>query len=145
MNVNEATYGNLALDMNRIDMPEERRRVELHVIEGGRAAVSVRQPRAERSPLRLRLAAVAGLVAIVYAIGLFAFGEIARASTVGSLEYEPITVQAGDTMWAIAADHGVDGISTNDMVGIIMDRNGLQRASLQPGQRLLVPNGSSVY
>lgn len=145
MNVNEATYGNLALDMNRIEAPEERRRVELRVIEGGRGAVSAGKPNIAPSALPLRLAAVMGIIALVFAIGSLAFGEIAQASTVGSLEYEPITVEAGDTMWAIAVEHGVDGISTNDMVGIIMDRNGLERASLQPGQRLLVPRGSSMY
>ncbi len=52
--------------------------------------------------------------------------------------YTPVTVEAGDSLWSIAArqDPNADPRST---VERIMARNGLHSALIVPGQRLEVP------
>ncbi|MEX2280798.1 MAG: LysM peptidoglycan-binding domain-containing protein [Acidimicrobiia bacterium] len=49
------------------------------------------------------------------------------------------TVQAGDTIWNIAAT--VDGADVRETVATIRDLNGLSASTIHPGQILSVPAG----
>jgi LysM repeat protein len=54
--------------------------------------------------------------------------------------YDTVTVQAGDSVWTIAAQR-YPSADTRDKVGEIMSANGLHDPTLLPGQRLRVPTG----
>jgi LysM repeat protein len=53
--------------------------------------------------------------------------------------YATITVQPGDTLWSIAAAHTSANSDVQELVDRISDANHLQAATLQPGQRLRIP------
>ncbi len=48
-------------------------------------------------------------------------------------------VKPGDSLWAIAARHPVDGLSTSQGVELLTSLNHLEGGSVLPGQTLLVP------
>jgi LysM repeat protein len=56
-----------------------------------------------------------------------------------SAQYETVTVVSGDTLWSIAEDHSVDGVTTANMVDVIREANHLESACLYGGMQLLVP------
>ena len=49
-----------------------------------------------------------------------------------------ITVGAGDSLWTIASDYPVDGVSTPELVEWLKDENDLTSAALALGQSLTV-------
>ena len=49
----------------------------------------------------------------------------------------------GDTLWSMAEDHPIDGLTTQQCVRWVIDRNGLDDAVLTPGQVLELPLGSA--
>lgn len=74
-----------------------------------------------------------------------AFGIASHASTVtteqvrSSIVGEQITVAAGDTLYDIADCHGVEGLSTAQVIDWIREHSDFDGSLLQPGQRLTVP------
>ncbi|WP_287021133.1 LysM peptidoglycan-binding domain-containing protein [Cohnella sp.] len=50
-----------------------------------------------------------------------------------------VIADAGDTLWSIAAEVKRDGMDTRQAVHRIMKRNGLASASIDSGQRLVIP------
>lgn len=81
------------------------------------------------------------LVTIVLAAGWTASaGRVqVRDAAIASAAFETIEVEAGDSLWTLAADHGIDGLSTQETSDVIRERNGLDVALLQPGMELQVP------
>ena len=58
------------------------------------------------------------------------------------LQYAPvetIMVQPGDSLWKIAEDHNVSGVSTTDMVRYVQKINHISSDSLVSGQLLKIP------
>ena len=58
------------------------------------------------------------------------------------LQYAPvetITVQPGDSLWKIAEDHNVSGVSTTDMVRYVQKINHISSDRLVSGQLLKIP------
>ncbi len=53
--------------------------------------------------------------------------------------YAVVQVRPGDTLWAIAAKHAAQGTDISQLVDEISDANHLEAGSLQPGQRLRIP------
>jgi len=56
-----------------------------------------------------------------------------------ALEVVGYTVQPGDTLWRIAADAAVPGEDVRDVIVELQELNGLPRAELTAGQRLVLP------
>lgn len=52
--------------------------------------------------------------------------------------YAVVTVHPGDTLWSIAAAHGGDS-DVQDTIDRITATNHLRNATLQPGERLRIP------
>lgn len=48
-------------------------------------------------------------------------------------------VQPGDSLWAIASEHRVPGMSTQEVVAWLQERNGLDDALLIAGTEVAVP------
>lgn len=134
--------GNLALAI-----PAASARPALTVIDGGRRerAVSCVPPcqaaSGRNGAASQRFALTVALVGVLIAVSVgFAFlrnHELVRAAA--GIAYEEVTVAPGDSLWSIAEARPAAGLSTDDLVQIIQDRNGLERAGLEPGQVLLVP------
>ena len=58
------------------------------------------------------------------------------------LQYAPVeivTVQPGDSLWKIAEDHNVSGVSTTDIVHYVQKINHISSDSLVSGQLLKIP------
>lgn len=131
-----------------LDAPE---RTHLVLIEGGLTA-SGRSARPEATArLSVRQLVVTALVAATAVLLLLLFGALsdARAASVRSAALDgfgerTVVVTEGDTLWSIAQEAGVPNVSVADVVSWMAERNGLDSGLLQPGQRLLVPEGSSA-
>ncbi|WP_171681948.1 LysM peptidoglycan-binding domain-containing protein [Paenibacillus planticolens] len=52
---------------------------------------------------------------------------------------EQVVIQAGDTLWDIAADHKKDGENIRSYVDKVKKKNHLTTSSLKEGQVLLLP------
>ena len=50
-------------------------------------------------------------------------------------------VSAGDTLWAIASIHSGPGTDIRSTIGAIAELNGLEGATIHPGQVLRIPKG----
>lgn len=78
------------------------------------------------------------LVVLVCAAPLGLHGAKAHlgAASVPSVQVE---VETGDSLWSMARDHPVPGLSTNEVVHLIRTMNKLDSALLTPGMQLTVP------
>lgn len=74
------------------------------------------------------------------------FALLALACVLPGLDRAPsaantssVRVQQGDTLWDIAEVYRCEGMSTAEAVSLIKSLNGIDGASISPGQRLTVP------
>jgi nucleoid-associated protein YgaU len=111
---------------------------------------SRRRERAERarqeqvkSAMRRRVLALACALVLFMLVGPLVFGGFGGASAGQALSRTTYVVEAGDTLWAIAA--GLDGVPLDirDRMSWISTNNGLSSDTLTPGQVIFVPCGNS--
>ena len=79
---------------------------------------------------------------IVFAVVMVLSDGYRAAQTRQLLESRPVRtvrVQEGDTIWGVAQECAVEGVSTSDLVMWLCEHNDLSNASLTPGQPLSVP------
>lgn len=57
----------------------------------------------------------------------------------GGITTVMVSVESGDTLWSMAEAHPIDGLTTQQCVKWIIDRNSLDSAILIPGQILELP------
>jgi Tfp pilus assembly protein FimV len=74
----------------------------------------------------------------VAAFGLLVFGFAHVVQGSPAAAYESVTVQSGDTLWAIAAER-YPNADTREKVDEIERANGLSDPFIHPGQNLRVP------
>ena len=80
------------------------------------------------------------LALLIWGVTNFFAGQSATAtSTVGSSNFEYVTVYAGDTLWSIAEQQAPDQ-DPSDYVQKIIDLNNLQNVNVEVGQQLALPN-----
>jgi hypothetical protein len=53
-----------------------------------------------------------------------------------------LKVQSGDTLWTLAAQHPIAGMTTAQVADLLAESNGLPTRMVLPGQVILVPCGS---
>ena len=112
----------------------------LRVVDGGRSA----RPSRRRAS---RAATFGYLLVIVAIVSSFAFAAFAVSSAressalaaAESISWEQARVSKGDSLWSIAEDRPVNGLTTSELSHVIKDKNGLQTSMLSAGDRLLVP------
>ena len=63
----------------------------------------------------------------------------AYAESASNVTYETVRVQSGDSLWSLAQEHSVDGLSTQETSDIIRSVNHLEHGSLDAGDVLKVP------
>lgn len=99
----------------------------------GRRGLQRRRSRAEE------LARLAG-IALVIAAGLVVILSLATdVNPPARFTWSAVSVDPSGTLWEIAAEHPVEGLSTAQTVDLIRDENGLASSTLHTGQTLVVP------
>ncbi|WP_349358961.1 LysM peptidoglycan-binding domain-containing protein [Pseudarthrobacter sp. PH31-O2] len=117
---------------------------------GSRQLAAVRGPRARQAPLKLtrrgRLVFIGVplmlLAALILTLSGFLNAPAKAAESTGELSPTPtvtVTVQPGESLWAIAAAV-VPGRDPRDVVADIIELNNLGAARVVPGQALFIPS-----
>ena len=86
---------------------------------------------------RLTLMPVIALAALSLMVALPTLSS-ARLYAASAQRYATVTVQAGDTLWSIAAAHSGNA-DVQETIDQISSVNHLKTVDLQPGQRLRIP------
>lgn len=146
MNAANMVQGNLALKLEAPASPA------FTVVMGGRShfqAVATKPVRTQRasvalSPVALKAStivsiAVAFTLFFVLATSVFSARQAAYADSVANVTYETVRVQSGDSLWSLAQEHPIDGLSTQETSDMIRNVNHLEHGSLAAGAHLKVP------
>jgi hypothetical protein len=97
------------------------------------------KPAAFEAPTLEVMALIALATALVAAVIVSApsHGSAAQIPTM------PVKVQSGDTLWSLAADAGVPGMSTEQVASLLIELNDLEGALLHEGTIVQVPTSDS--
>lgn len=146
MNATNMVQGNLALKLETPAAPA------FTVVKGGRSGYqplpvkSARNQHAVAAPTPVALKAstiVAVAVALtlffVLATSVFSARHAAYAESVSNVTYETIRVQPGDSLWSLAEEYPIEGLSTQETSDMIRNVNHLEHGSLAAGAYLKVP------
>ena len=146
MNAADMVQGNLALKLEAPAAPA------FTVVKGGRSGFQPVAPKPNRtqhaavtsSPAALKAStvvaiAVAFTLFFVLATTVFTASHAAYADSVANVTYETVRVHAGDSLWSLAEEHPVDGLSTQETSDMIRSVNHLEHGSLDVGAHLKVP------
>ena len=111
------------------------------VVEGGLS--SKQQAPAGKGSLKEELVVAAFcVVCFIAVLGTSLCADALRSSgaqsALNSSETTVVRVHSGDTLWTIAEEHPVRGVPTRQVVDWIEEQNGLESATLAPGQSLVV-------
>ena len=144
MNATNLVQGNLAL---KLETPSE---PTFTVVKGGRSRfkpVAAMPDRAQHSvgaaaPVTLKAStivafAVAFTLFFVLATTVFTARHAAYADS--NVTYETVRVHTGDSLWSLAEEHPVEGLTTQETSDMIRSANHLERGSLDAGAVLKVP------
>ena len=146
MNATNMVQGNLAL---KLETPAE---PTFTVVRGGRSdfqpltVKSARNQQAVAAPARVALkvptivaVAAAFTLFFVLATSVFSARHAAYAESVSNVTYETIRVQSGDSLWSLAEEYPIEGLSTQETSDMIRNVNHLEHGSLAAGAHLKVP------
>lgn len=146
MNATNMVQGNLALKL------ETSAEYTFTVVQGGRSSFQpltvkpARNQQAVAAPGRVALkvptivaVAVALTLFFVLATSVFSARHAAYAESVSNVTYETIRVQSGDSLWSLAEEYPIEGLSTQETSDMIRNVNHLEHSSLAAGAHLKVP------
>lgn len=146
MNATDMVQGNLALKLETPAAPA------FTVVKGGRSGFQTLPGKPVRSqcvattsaPVALKASTIVALALaltlfFVLATSIFSARHAAYADSVANVTYETIHVQSGDSLWSLAQEHSVDGLTTQETSDIIRSVNHLEHGSLDAGDVLKVP------
>lgn len=146
MNATNLVQGNLAL---KLETPAE---PTFTVVKGGRSRfqpVAAMPDRVQHTvvaaaPVALKAStivvfAVAFTLFFVLATTVFTARHAAYADSASNVTYETVRVHTGDSLWSLAEEHPVEGLTTQETSDMIRSANHLERGSLDAGAVLKVP------
>ena len=140
MNATNMVQGNLAL---KLETPAE---PTFTVVQGGRSGFQpltvkpARNQQAVVAPARVALKVPTIVaVAVVFATSVFSARHAAYAESVSNVTYETIRVRPGDSLWSLAEEYPIEGLSTQETSDMIRNVNHLEHGSLAAGAHLKVP------
>lgn len=146
MNATNMVQGNLALKL------ETSAEYTFTVVQGGCSSFQpltvkpARNQQAVAAPGRVALkvptivaVAVALTLFFVLATSVFSARHAAYAESVSNVTYETIRVQSGDSLWSLAEEYPIEGLSTQETSDMIRNVNHLEHGSLAAGAHLKVP------
>lgn len=146
MNATNMVQGSLALKLETPAAPA------FTVVKGGRSGYqplpvkSARNQHAVAAPTPVALkvstivaVAVALALFFVLATSVFSARHAAYAESVSNVTYETIRVQPGDSLWSLAEEYPIEGLSAQETSDMIRNVNHLEHGSLAAGAYLKVP------
>mgnify|MGYP001461092823 FL=1 len=146
MNATDMVQGNLALKLETPAAPA------FTVVKGGRSGFQTLPGKPVRSqcvattsaPVALKASTIVALAValtlfFVLATSIFSARHAAYAESASNVTYEIVRVQSGDSLWSLAQEHSVDGLSTQETSDMIRSVNHLEHGSLDAGDVLKVP------
>lgn len=146
MNATDMVQGNLALKLETPAAPA------FTVVKGGRSGFQTLPGRPVRSqcvattsaPVALKASTIVALAValtlfFVLATSIFSARHAAYAESVSNVTYETIRVQPGDSLWSLAEEYPIEGLSTQETSDMIRNVNHLEHGSLAAGAHLKVP------
>lgn len=146
MNATDMVQGNLALKLETPEAPA------FTVVKGGRSSFQTLPGKPAHSqrvaktsaPAALKVSTIVALAValtlfFVLATSIFSARHAAYAESVSNVTYETVRVQSGDSLWSLAQEHPIEGLSTQETSDIIRDVNHLEHGSLDAGAHLKVP------
>lgn len=146
MNATDMVQGNLALKLETPAVPA------FTVVKGGRSgfqALSAKPAHSQcvaaaSAPVALKAStivavAIALTLFFVLATSIFSARHTAYAESVSNVTYETVRVQPGDSLWSLAQEHPIEGLSTQETSDMIRSVNHLEHGSLDAGAHLKVP------
>ena len=146
MNATNMVQGNLALKLETPATPA------FTVVKGGRSGFQTLPGKPVRSqcvattsaPVALKASTIAALAValtlfFVLATSIFSARHAAYAESVSNVTYETVRVQSGDSLWSLAQEHPIEGLSTQETSDMIRNVNHLEHGSLDAGVHLKVP------
>ena len=146
MNVTDMVQGNLALKLETPTAPA------FTVVKGGRSGFQALPGKPVRSrcvattsaPVALKASTIVALAValtffFVLATSIFSARHAVYAESVSNVTYETVRVQSGDSLWSLAQEHPIEGLSTQETSDMIRNVNHLERGSLDAGAHLKVP------
>lgn len=124
--------------------------IRFTVYEGGLSALdsdgasSVQKPQSKsqkvvHTQLAIRMASIIAVILIAAVMFIDSTAAWQRSTGFDSIQTTEIYVQPGESLWSIAASHGVEGHSTKDVASYISNKNNLSDSMLTIGQKLTVP------
>ena len=146
MNATDMVQGNLALKLEAPAVPA------FTVVKGGRPGFQTLPCKLVRSqcvattsaPVALKASTIVALAValtlfFVLATSIFSARHAAYAESVSNVTYETVRVQSGDSLWSLAQEHPIEGLSTQETSDMIRNVNHLEHGSLDAGVHLKVP------
>lgn len=146
MNATDMVQGNLALKLETTAAPA------FKVVKGGRSGFQTLPGKPAHSqrvawtstPAVLKVSTIVALAValtlfFVLATSIFSARHAAYAESVSNVTYETVRVQSGDSLWSLAQEHPIEGLSTRETSDMIRDVNHLEHGSLDAGAHLKVP------
>lgn len=146
MNATDMVQGNLALKLETPAAPA------FTVVKGGRSGFQTLPGKPVRSqcvattsaPVALKASTIVALAValtlfFVLATSIFSARHAAYAESVSNVTYETVRVQSGDSLWSLAQEHPIEGLSTQETSDMICNVNHLEHGSLDAGVHLKVP------
>lgn len=146
MNATDMVQGNLALKLETPAAPA------FTVVKGGRSGFQTLPGKPSRSqrvatasaPAALKASTIVALAValtlfFVLATSIFSARHAAYAESVSNVTYEAVRVQSGDSLWSLAQEHPIEGLSTQETSYMIRNVNHLEKGSLDVGAHLKVP------
>ena len=146
MNATDMVQGNLALKLETPAAPA------FTVVKGGRSGFQTLPGKPVRSqcvattsaPVALKASTIVALAValtlfFVLATSIFSARHAAYAESVSNVTYETVRVQSGDSLWSLAQEHPIEGLSTQETSDMIRNVNHLEHGSLDAGVHLIVP------
>lgn len=146
MNATDMVQGNLALKLETPAAPA------FTVVKGGRSGFQTLPGKPARSqcvsvasaPVALKASTIVAVAVsltlfFVLAMSIFSARHAAYAESVSNVTYETVRVQSGDSLWSLAQEHPIEGLSTQETSDMIRSVNHLEHGSLNAGAHLKVP------
>ena len=96
------------------------------------------------APVALKVSTIVALAValtlfFVLATSIFSARHAAYAESASNVTYETVRVQSGDSLWSLAQEHPIEGLSTQETSDMIRNVNHLEHGSLDAGAHLKVP------
>lgn len=146
MNATDMVQGNLALKLEAPAVPA------FTVVKGGRPGFQTLPCKLVRSqcvattspPVALKVSTIVALAVaftlfFVLATSIFGARHAAYAESASNVTYETVRVRSGDSLWSLAQEHPIEGLSTQETSDMIRNVNHLEHGSLDAGAHLKVP------